>query len=67
MHLTDTVSRSDNISETFIKKINGVDRKFEIRDSLLSGPMGVRKAESTFEIMPDGQRRFSTIIIKGGK
>lgn len=67
MHLTDAVSRSDNISETFIKKINGVDRKFEIRDSLLSGPMGVRKAESTFEIMPDGQRRFSTIIIKGGK
>ena len=67
MHLTDTVSRSDNISETFIKKIDGVDRKFEIRDSLLSGPMGVRKAESTFEIMPDGQRRFSTIIIKGGK
>ncbi|MDM1275392.1 MULTISPECIES: DUF637 domain-containing protein [Acinetobacter] len=67
MHLSDTVSRPNNISETFTKNINGVDRKFEVRESLLSGPMGVRKAESTFEIMPDGQRKFATIIIKGGK
>lgn len=66
-HLTDTVNRSDNISQTFVKKIDGVDRKFEIRESLLSGPMGVRKVESTFEVMSDGQRRFSTMILKGGK
>ncbi|GAA5003079.1 hypothetical protein GCM10023206_06440 [Acinetobacter puyangensis] len=66
-HLADTINRSDNISQTFTKKVNGVDMKYEVRDSLLFGSMGVRKVESTFEIMPDGQRRFSTMIIKGGK
>ena len=39
---------------------------FEIRESLLSGPRGAVKLESTWQTMPDGSARLTTVIPYGG-
>ena len=39
---------------------------FEVRESLLSGPRGAVKLESTWETMPDGSARLTTVIPYGG-
>ena len=50
-----------------IKKYSNQFGTYEIRESILSGPSGkFAKLESSFEILPDGSRRFITTIPKGG-
>ena len=51
-----------NIIKTWTYK----NSQFEIRESLFAGPGGFAKFESAWEIMSDGTRRFTTVIIKGG-
>ena len=65
--LSKAVADPSSVTDTFDKNINGVIQHFESRDSLLIGPTGVKKIEVTFEVMPDGSRRVTTIIIKGHK
>lgn len=55
-HLEQTVTLADNVSDRFMNKY-GVD--VENRESLLAGPSGkFIKVQSSWEIMPDGTRRF---------
>ncbi|MWP62379.1 RHS repeat-associated core domain-containing protein [Gilliamella sp. Pas-s25] len=63
-HFDKIINTQDNIIDTYIKG----SQKFEIRESLLIGPSGkATKLESSFEIMPNGSRRFVTTIPKEGK
>ena len=60
-HLDDVAKQKGNILKTF----NNEHGNFEIRDSLLIGPSGKAiRLNSTFQIMPDGSRRFITTIPK---
>ena len=63
-HLNKVVNTKGNVIDTYTKG----SQKFEIRESLLMGPSGkATKLETSFEIMPDGSRRFVTTIPKEGK
>jgi hypothetical protein len=65
--LDKVVKDSSNITGVYTKNIEGnLIKYFETRESILSGPQGLIKLESTFEIMRDGVRRLITIIPKGG-
>ena len=55
-----------NITKTFTKTIDGAVQTFETRESLLAGPGGFIKIESTWEVLADGVRRFSRMIPFGG-
>ncbi len=60
-HFDEVVNQPDNVIETFTNEY-GI---FEIRDSLLAGPSGKFAIfETTFQVMSDGSRKFSTVIIK---
>lgn len=60
-HLSSAASQQGNVLRTFSNK-HGT---FEVRDSLLFGPSGkATRLESTFQVMPDGARRFTTTIPK---
>lgn len=39
---------------------------FEVRESLFSGPGGLLKLETRWEVMSDGVRRLTTVIPIGG-
>ena len=55
-HLEQTVTLADNVSDRFENKY-GVE--IENRESLLAGPSGkFIKVQSSWEIIPDGTRRF---------
>jgi filamentous hemagglutinin len=61
-HLNQAVQGQENVVQTFTNQ-HGT---FEVRESLLAGPGGFLKIESTWQVMTDGARRFSTLIPKGG-
>jgi len=61
-HFDVVVNDPSNVIKTWTNK----NSQFEIRESLFSGPGGFAKFESAREIMSDGTRRFTTVIIKGG-
>jgi filamentous hemagglutinin len=61
-HFDRIVNEPSNIIKTWTDK----NSQFEIRESLFSGPGGFAKFESAWEMMSDGTRRFTTVIIKGG-
>ena len=61
-HFDSVVNDPSNIIKTWTTK----ESQFEIRESLFSGPGGFAKFESAWEVLSDGTRRFTTVIIKGG-
>jgi len=66
-HLQRVAQDPSNVTRTFQKTLpNGNTIPLEIRESLLSGPGGFLKLESTWEILADGTRRLTTIIPFGG-
>ena len=62
-HLEKVVAAEGNIARTFSNQYG----TFEVRDSLFIGPSGqAAKFETTFRVLDDGTRQFSTLIPKGG-
>ena len=58
-HFESVASQSGNIARTFSTRWGN----FEVRESMLFGPSGASvKLESTFQVLSDGTRRFSTAI-----
>lgn len=51
---------------TVINADDGVTYNLERREMLLTGPGGIRKLDACFEVGPDGKRKLTTIILKGG-
>ena len=64
--LNETLSIRNSVKDTYSKNIDGKYHRFEAREGIITGPGGIRKFESHFEIMNDGSRRLTTIIFKGG-
>ncbi|RNJ44817.1 hypothetical protein B5V01_00525 [Mesorhizobium erdmanii] len=63
-HLKMSVNSEGNIVSTYTNEYG----TFEVRESLLMGPSGkAAKVESTFHLMDDGTRQFSTMITHIGK
>lgn len=60
-HFRETLRDNTNVKETWSAR----GQTFETRDSLFTGPGGLLRFETTWEVMPDGHRRFVTIIAKG--
>jgi RHS repeat-associated protein len=66
-NLTSAAQGNANIISAFSKTLpDGSVINLQTRGSLLSGPGGFLKLESTWQVMPDGTMRFSTAIPKGG-
>jgi len=66
-HLQRVAQDPSSVARTFQKTLpDGSTITLEVRESLLSGPDGFLKLESTWEILADGKRRLSTIIPFGG-
>ncbi|MEQ5167527.1 hypothetical protein ABN211_02190 [Proteus terrae] len=66
--LIDHLSHVPKTQGNIIKVYSDNYGKYEVRESLLFGPSGkVTKLETSFEIMPDGTRRFVTTIPKEGR
>lgn len=63
-HFTEAARTEGNISREFSNQYGN----FEVRDSMFIGPSGKAvKFETTFHILEDGTRRFSTAIpFRGG-
>lgn len=62
-HFDNIVKQPNNVIETFSKR----KQHFELRESLFAGPSGqFAKFQIAFEIMLDGTRRFTTLVIKDG-
>ena len=62
-HFNDVLKKTTNI----VKKYSNQYGTYEIRESILSGPSGkFAKLELCFEVLPNGSRRFITMIPKGG-
>lgn len=61
-HLNDVASDSSSIVRTFSENRDGVTQNFTVRESLLKGPGGFIRLETTFETMADGTSRFITTI-----
>ena len=58
-HLTQSVKAEGNVVNTFSNQYE----TFEVRESLFMGPSGkAANLQSTFQILPDGTRRLSTVI-----
>ena len=64
--LNEALSIRNSVKDTYSKNIDGKYQRFEAREGIITGPGGIRKFESHFEIMNDGSRRLTTIIFKGG-
>ncbi|WP_275386515.1 hypothetical protein [Xenorhabdus bovienii] len=63
-HLSQVPKTPGNVVQVYTDKFG----KYEVRESLLFGPSGkATKLETSFEIMPDGTRRFITTIPRDGK
>lgn len=52
-HLQLVVEDPTNVTNVFSKTVDGITQNFETRQSLLAGPGGFLRLDSTFEIMPD--------------
>ncbi|MEV5430217.1 RHS repeat-associated core domain-containing protein [Streptomyces sp. NPDC052701] len=50
---------------TFTKEWPGGSGNFGVTESVLYGPRGALGVESTWEVLPDGGRRLSTVIFRG--
>ncbi|MEU9925210.1 putative T7SS-secreted protein [Streptomyces griseoluteus] len=50
---------------TFTKQWDGGSGEFGVTNSVLHGPHGALGIESTWELLPDGGRRLSTVIFRG--
>ena len=62
-HLDDVARRADNVKDTFTNE-HGT---FVVKESLFGGPSGkFASFETTWQVMPDGSMRFSTLIPRGG-
>jgi len=62
-HLSGVATRSGNVANTFTNQ-HGT---YEVRESLYTGASGAfAKFQSTWEVMPDGARRLTTVIPFGG-
>ncbi|MCV0349032.1 MULTISPECIES: hypothetical protein [Alphaproteobacteria] len=61
-HFDDVASDSSSIVRTFSETRDGVTQNFTVRESLLPGPGGFVRLETTFEVMADGTSRFITTI-----
>jgi filamentous hemagglutinin len=62
-HLNNTLQNNSSILKTFKNEWGS----FEVRESLFVGPSGkFSKFESTWQVLPDGTRRFGTLIPRGG-
>ncbi|EOV8090215.1 hypothetical protein ACOMXT_004110, partial [Providencia rettgeri] len=67
-YLTDHLSNVPKTQGNIVKVYSDKYGKYEVRESLLFGPSGkATKLETSFQIMPDGTRRFVTTIPKEGK
>ncbi|WP_163264827.1 hypothetical protein [Chelativorans alearense] len=61
-HFSDVASDPSSVVRTFTETRNGVTQNFIVRESLLPGPGGFVRLETTFETMADGSSRFITTI-----
>ncbi|MEU1451622.1 putative T7SS-secreted protein [Streptomyces avermitilis] len=50
---------------TFMKEWDGGSGEFGVTDSVIQGPHGSLGVQSTWELLPDGGRRLSTVIFRG--
>ncbi|MBB5117434.1 DUF6531 domain-containing protein [Streptomyces eurocidicus] len=64
-HLKEAANQK--FDSTFKKEWDGGGGEFGVTRSVVHGPIGALSVESTWQIMPDGTRRFSTAIFRGGK
>lgn len=63
-HFDEVAKSETNIVDQFTTKHG----QFEVRESLFDGPSGqFSKFETTFEVLPNGERRLVTVIPKGGQ
>ncbi|MGW4842540.1 WXG100-like domain-containing protein [Nocardia brasiliensis] len=60
-HFDEVVQTDNNIARTFSNKYG----EFQVRESLLVGPNGILKFETTWQSTPEGLR-LTTVIPKGG-
>lgn len=60
-NFSETVSSSSSIVRTFTNKYG----TYQVRESLLAGPHGFLKLETTWEVIPNGYRLI-TVIPSGG-
>jgi filamentous hemagglutinin len=66
-HLTGVARDASSVARTWSKILkDGTVINLEARESLLAGPGGFLKLESTWQIMTDGARRLTTVIPFGG-
>lgn len=61
-HFDDAIARTDNVLDSWTNQRG----RFEVRDSLFSGPGGFLHFESTWQVL-DGVMRMTTVIPKGGR
>lgn len=67
-YLTDHLSNVPKTQGNIVKVYSDKYGKYEVRELLLFGPSGkATKLETSFQIMPDGTRRFIITIPKEGK
>jgi hypothetical protein len=66
-NLNKVVNDPSSITNKFSKTVDGVVQNFETRQSLLAGPGGFLRLDISFEIMPNGSRRLTTLIPQGGQ
>ncbi|WAL96451.1 RHS repeat-associated core domain-containing protein [Streptomyces sp. Je 1-369] len=50
---------------TFSKEWDGGSGEFGVTNSIVHGPRGALGVESTWQLLPDGTRRLSTVIFRG--
>lgn len=63
-HFNKVVNTKGNVIDTYKRG----SQSFEVRESFLMGSSGKGSVlQTSFEIMPDGSRRFVTTISKEGK
>ena len=66
--LTEHFNKVVNTKGNVINNDKKGSQSFEVRESFLMGPSGKGTVlQTSFEIMPDGSRRFVTTIPKEGK
>nr|MYU48500.1 type IV secretion protein Rhs [Streptomyces sp. SID7803] len=62
-HLSDAAQQP--FGRTFSKEWPGGSGEFGVTESVLYGPHGALGVESTWELLPDGGQRLSTVIFRG--
>ncbi|MFJ3041547.1 RHS repeat-associated core domain-containing protein [Streptomyces tendae] len=62
-HLAGATKQS--FERTFRKEWDGGSGEFGVTNSVLHGPHGALGVESTWQVLPDGTRRLSTVIFRG--